>query len=63
MSHQTRYATLIDGAFAIRKLESRLHSFPSAADIESIADAIARSVTSDTASSESSRRTRIGSFA
>lgn len=42
MSHRTRYATLIDGAFAIRKLESRLHAFPTAADIESIAAAIAR---------------------
>ena len=43
MSHRTCYASLIDGAFLIRKLESRLRAFPTAADIESIAEAIARS--------------------
>jgi uncharacterized LabA/DUF88 family protein len=42
MSHGMRYATLIDGAFAIRKLQSHLHAFPTAADIELIAAAIAR---------------------
>jgi uncharacterized LabA/DUF88 family protein len=37
-----RFATLIDGAFAIRKLGARLGRFPSAADIQAISASIAR---------------------
>ena len=41
MAHPPRYAALIDGAFLIRKLESRLRRFPTAQDIEAAATAIA----------------------
>lgn len=42
MSYPPRYAVLIDGAFAIQKLSERTRpkGFPSANDIEAIADAI-----------------------
>lgn len=36
----SRYAILIDGAFAIRKLKRRRDAFPTAADIEAVASAI-----------------------
>jgi uncharacterized LabA/DUF88 family protein len=42
MSHLPRYATLIDGAFAIRKLEARLHAFPTANHIQALPAAIGR---------------------
>jgi uncharacterized LabA/DUF88 family protein len=42
MSHAARYAILIDGAFAIRRLEALSGAFPSAGDIEAIASAISR---------------------
>jgi uncharacterized LabA/DUF88 family protein len=43
MSFRPRYTILIDGAFVIRKLESRLKRFPTAQDIQSIAKVIAES--------------------
>ncbi len=42
MSCPARYAVLMDGAFVIRKLESRLRRFPTALEIQSVADAISR---------------------
>jgi hypothetical protein len=42
MTYLPRYATLMDGAFVIRKLERQLRRFPTAADIESISDVITR---------------------
>jgi uncharacterized LabA/DUF88 family protein len=40
VSFPLRYATLLDGAFVIRKLESRLGAFPKAEHIETLADSI-----------------------
>jgi uncharacterized LabA/DUF88 family protein len=42
MFFPSRYATLLDGGFLIRKLESRLRTFPVARDIEFVSEAIAR---------------------
>ena len=42
MTPLPRYATLIDGAFAIRKLATQRRAFPTAADVEAMAAAIAK---------------------
>ncbi len=41
MSYPLRYALLLDGGFLIRKLAGQLRTFPTAHDVESIANAVA----------------------
>jgi uncharacterized LabA/DUF88 family protein len=41
MSFPLRYAVLMDGGFLIRKLQEQLKAFPSVADVETVANAIA----------------------
>ena len=42
MSCTPRYAILLDGAFLIRKLQPRLRRFPSASDIQAVANSISK---------------------